>query len=191
MVARRTIGIELGIVRIALDRLGVMLDGIWVVALLEVLVAFGLLLVRLGRVDVGLELCLLDDLLHLGQLGSRLRRSMFGERLLIGLTRTWPVTQLVVGVAHASVRLGNQLEVGTILAAHLDRLLTLLGALFILALLKVNGRLVVEESHVGWIEFDCLVIASQRVLELLLLVQLIALVLLGGSLKINIVKTKR
>lgn len=74
-----------------------MVDGGRVVAFGEELVTLRLLLQRQLRVDVGLSLALLQDLLDLAQLGQRVRRTVFGQRFLVVGTRLLQVVLLPVG----------------------------------------------------------------------------------------------
>ena len=121
-VAGRTIAVEFGVSWVSLDGFGVVADGGGEVSVLEQVVALLFLLLGDLGVDVVFGLLLLDHRLEVGESGSVFRRSVFGQGLLVGRLGVVEVVQFGVGLAHASHGLGDQLEVGSVLAAHLDGL---------------------------------------------------------------------
>ena len=71
LVAQRTARVDLGVIPVALDRLGVVVNGGRIVALLEELVSHFLLIQQELRVDLGFALSLLQHLLDLAQFSER------------------------------------------------------------------------------------------------------------------------
>src|SRR5699024_695765 len=113
---------------------------------------------------------------------------MFGQRLLEINLSIFQVIKFLVSTGHSRVCLRNYLEIITIFAANFHSLLALFNTFIKFSLLKVNSSLVVEKRHVGGIQTDCLVVATQGFFEITFLIKFVAFILRLKSLS-NLVKS--
>lgn len=98
-------------------------------------------------------------------------------RLPEGLERALELLLLELRLANADKGLGHIRVVSPVGPPHLNGLLALADGLVIVALLEEDGRLVGAEGHVVGVELDGLLVGTQRQVELLLHVVLVAALL--------------
>jgi len=92
------------------------------------------------------------------------------QRLLIKYSRLLQIILLVVGSGHSRQGFGYQLEIGPILTFNIDGLLALFDTFVVVALLQIDGRLIVGISHTSLVQLDGLVVMFDGFIELLGLV---------------------
>ena len=74
---------------------------------------------------------------------------MFGEGFLVEFESFLLLVELGVCVGDSGVGLGDELEIGSVLATHFDGFLALGNALGVFLLLEIHRRHIRQDAHVG------------------------------------------
>ena len=170
-VRGRAIGVGLVIVRVARDGLGVLLDRLWKLLLLEESVTSLARLVALDRVQIRRLLRILQFLLGVVQTLEGVRRSVLGERSLVRVDGRLELTLLDERVALARHRFCDHGVIRTSRTSLLDGGVAIRDARDVITLLQVGRRAVVQERHVLRVQFNRLVVIRDRGVEIALLIR--------------------